>query len=58
MSYAKALAGFVVPYVLILVSPLGITETTSFEEALNVIISALVVSAVTAGSVYFTKNKE
>lgn len=58
MSFAKAIAGFVVPYVLILVSPLGVSGTTSFEEALNVVISALIVAATTAASVYFTKNKE
>lgn len=57
MSFAKAIAGFVVPYVLIIVSPLGVSGTTSFEEALNVVISALVVAVTTALSVYFTKNK-
>lgn len=58
MPYAKAIAAFIVPYIIILLSPLGITGDMAFEEVLTVVISAVVVSATTAASVYFTKNKQ
>lgn len=57
MPYAT-IAAFIVPYIIILLSPLGITGDMAFEEVLTVVISAVVVSATTAASVYFTKNKQ
>jgi hypothetical protein len=57
MPYAKAIAAFIVPYVLVLLSPLGVHGDMAFEEALTVVLSALITSAATAMTVYFTKNK-
>jgi len=54
---AKAIAGFIVPYVLILVSPIGISSTTSFEEALTVILTSIFVGLSSFAGVYFTSNK-
>ena len=58
MHYAaKAIAAFIIPYVLILLSPLGVTADMAFSEVLTIVITALVVSGASALSVYFTKNK-
>lgn len=56
MPYAKAIAAFIVPYVVVLLSPLGVSGDMSFEEALTTVVSALVVAVTTAVSVYFAKN--
>lgn len=56
-SIAKAIAGFITPYALILVSPIGITGATSFEEAVTTVVTATIIGLASFASVYFTKNK-
>jgi len=58
MPYAKAIAAFVAPYVLILVSPLGISSATTFEDAVIIIITAIITGLISAASVYFTPNRK
>lgn len=52
MPYAKAIAAFIVPFILTLVAPLGIGADTTVGDALYLVI----VSVVTALAVFFTKN--
>ena len=53
MPYAKAIAAFIVPFILTLVAPLGIGADTTVSDAIYLTI----VAVLTATTVYFTKNK-
>jgi len=53
MPYAKAIAAFVVPLILTLLTPFGIGADTSVSDALYLLLTA----AITGLSVYIIPNK-
>jgi len=54
MSYAKAIAAFIVPLVVSMLVPFGITADTTVAEVVNL----LVLAVVTAVSVYMVPNSK
>lgn len=53
-AYAKAIAAFVTPLVLTLLAPLGLGATTTLEDAIYLLITAIV----TGLTVYFVPNRK
>lgn len=54
MSYAKAVAAFVTPFILTLFTPLGVDGDTTTSQFIELLITA----ALTAVAVYFIPNKK
>lgn len=53
MPYAKAIAAFVVPFILTFLAPIGVGADTTVSDALYLIVTALITSA----AVYLVPNK-
>lgn len=54
MAYAKAITAFIVPLVLSMLVPFGVTADTTVSEVLNL----LVLAVVTGVSVYMVPNSK
>lgn len=56
--FAKAIAAFIVPYIMVPLSIIGVTGEMPFESALELLIVSAVTAVASFAAVYMTPNKK